>query len=61
MQNPNLEDSERQPCEIYSRVMGYIRPIVNFNIGKKQEYRDRKPFFMPSSAAPSTACTPSGA
>lgn len=36
-----LNDSERTPCEIWSRVMGYHRPIDSWNIGKKAEHRDR--------------------
>ena len=36
-----LEDSERQPCEIWERCMGYYRPVENWNIGKKQEHADR--------------------
>lgn len=36
-----LEDSERQECEIWTRVMGYYRPVENFNIGKKSEFRER--------------------
>lgn len=28
--------------EIYSRVVGYFRPVQNWNIGKKQEFKDRK-------------------
>lgn len=39
-----LNDSERQECEIWTRVMGYYRPVENHNIGKKQEHRDRKYF-----------------
>lgn len=35
---------ERQKCEIFSRSMGYIRPINNFNIGKRQEFEERKLF-----------------
>lgn len=30
-----LKDEERQPCEIWTRVMGYFRPMSEFNIGKK--------------------------
>lgn len=30
------------PCEIYSRVSGYYRPVKNFNIGKQQEFSERK-------------------
>lgn len=40
----DLPDSERQPCEIWSRVMGYFRPFSEFNKGKKAEFRERKPF-----------------
>lgn len=36
-----LKDEERQPCEIWVRVMGYYRSVDNFNIGKKQEFKDR--------------------
>ena len=36
-----LEDHERTPCEVYSRVMGYHRPVAAFNTGKQQEHRDR--------------------
>ena len=30
-----LTDEERQPCEVWTRVMGYHRPVASFNIGKK--------------------------
>ena len=33
-----------QPCEVYSRVMGYYRPIKQFNQGKQQEFKERKTF-----------------
>ena len=39
-----LKDNERQPCEIWTRVMGYFRPVSAFNIGKKSEYAERKCF-----------------
>lgn len=39
-----LADSERQPCEIWTRVMGYHRPVSEFNIGKRQEFEARRPF-----------------
>ena len=44
MMKCTLEDSERQPCEIWTRVMGYFRPVNHFNEGKKSEYRERKWF-----------------
>lgn len=30
-----LSNEERQPCEVWTRVMGYFRPVSEFNIGKK--------------------------
>ena len=39
-----LKDEERQPCEIWSRVMGYHRPVSSFNIGKQGEFAERKYF-----------------
>lgn len=35
---------KRQKCEVFSRSMGYIRPVENFNIGKRAEYEERKTF-----------------
>ncbi|MDP2909608.1 MAG: ribonucleoside triphosphate reductase [bacterium] len=34
----------KQPCEVYSRIVGYIRPISQWHVGKKQEYKERKEF-----------------
>ena len=36
-----LTDAERQPCEIWTRVMGYHRPVASFNIGKQGEHGER--------------------
>ncbi|MDZ4168611.1 MAG: anaerobic ribonucleoside-triphosphate reductase [Coriobacteriia bacterium] len=36
-----LSDEERQPCEVWTRVMGYHRPVVSFNQGKQGEYAER--------------------
>ena len=33
-----------QPCEVYSRVVGYLRPISQWNVGKQQEYKERKEY-----------------
>ncbi|MBZ4681536.1 MAG: hypothetical protein PWP33_644 [Thermodesulfobacterium sp.] len=30
------------PCEVYSRVVGYFRPVQNWNKGKQQEFNERK-------------------
>lgn len=33
-------------CEVYSRVVGYIRPVQQWNKGKKKEFIDRKEFVI---------------
>ena len=40
----NTKVIKRTKCEIFSRSMGYIRPISNFNIGKRAEFEERKTF-----------------
>lgn len=39
-----LKEGERQKCEIWTRVMGYCRPVSEFNKGKKSEFKERKCF-----------------
>lgn len=41
MENIELRDEERQPCEVWTRVMGYLRPVSEFNKGKKSEFYSR--------------------
>ena len=36
-----LKDDERQACEVWTRVMGYFRPVSASTIGKKSEYAER--------------------
>lgn len=31
-------------CDVYSRIVGYFSPTRTWNIGKRQEFRDRKMF-----------------
>ncbi|ACM92526.1 oxygen-sensitive ribonucleoside-triphosphate reductase [Nautilia profundicola AmH] len=35
---------KRKKCMVYTRVMGYHRPVESFNIGKKAEHKERKYF-----------------
>jgi len=35
---------KKVPCEVYSRVVGYFRPVPAWNIGKRAEFDDRKPY-----------------
>ena len=37
-----LTDAERQPCEVWTRVMGYHRPVASFNTGKQGEHHERQ-------------------
>jgi ribonucleoside-triphosphate reductase len=39
-----MENKQRTKCERYSRVVGYIRPISEWNDGKVAEFKDRKTF-----------------
>ncbi len=34
----------QEPCEIYSRVVGYLRPVKQWNKGKQEEFRTREVF-----------------
>ena len=36
-----LNDAERTPCEVWTRVMGYHRPVSAFNNGKRAEHAER--------------------
>jgi len=33
-----------EKCEVYSRVVGYLRPIEQWNDGKQEEFKERKTF-----------------
>lgn len=45
-------------CEVWTRVMGYFRPISGFNVGKKGEARERTYFVAPSSLEESWSAQP---
>ncbi|RCW50740.1 anaerobic ribonucleoside-triphosphate reductase-like protein [Halanaerobium sp. MA284_MarDTE_T2] len=36
--------AKKQKCEVYSRVVGYLSPVSDWNKGKKEEFKDRKTF-----------------
>ncbi|MDR3425648.1 MAG: ribonucleoside triphosphate reductase [Alphaproteobacteria bacterium] len=54
------EQAECPTCgaktQVWTRVMGYFRPIDGFNIGKKGEHRERVPFKEPTQERCITAC-----
>jgi hypothetical protein len=45
-----LKDEERTRCEVWTRVMGYHRPVAAFNPGKQSEHAERT-FFQECAAA----------
>jgi anaerobic ribonucleoside-triphosphate reductase len=48
--HPSIQESTEDlkvPCEVYSRIVGYLRPVQNWHQGKKQEFRERKTFRTP--------------
>jgi hypothetical protein len=51
-QTIHLEDHERQRCEIWTRVMGYHRPVSQFNAGKQSEHRERLFYHEPQPGQP---------
>ena len=46
VKSPSLTNFQK--CEVYSRVVGYIRPVEQWHKGKRQEYGERKEYSMPS-------------
>jgi len=40
----NSQLKRKVPCEVYSRIVGYLRPVQNWNKGKQQEFADRRTY-----------------
>ena len=38
-----------KPTEVYSRITGYYRPVQNWNVGKSEEFKERKTYNIISS------------
>ena len=43
---------KKVPCEVYSRIVGYFRPVRNWNKGKRQEFSDRKVYELEANKNP---------
>lgn len=43
---------KRVKCEVYSRVVGYIRPVQQWNKGQKAMWNDRTPYIAPTIESP---------
>ncbi len=50
-----LRDEDRTRCEVWTRVMGYHRPVASFNTGKQGEHAERR-FFSEQTRGGSNAC-----
>lgn len=37
---------KRQACEVFSRIVGYLRPVSQWNDGKQAEFEQRKTFVV---------------
>jgi ribonucleoside-triphosphate reductase len=44
-EHPSCADCQ-SPCEVYSRVVGYLRPVQQWNKGKQEEFRQRKTYHL---------------
>lgn len=42
--NKDGQEIQRTQCQVFTRVMGYLRPVSHYNIGKKSEFYSRKYF-----------------
>ena len=36
-----MKEKCNETCEVYSRVVGYLRPVQSWNAGKKEEFKNR--------------------
>jgi anaerobic ribonucleoside-triphosphate reductase len=39
-----------EPCEVYSRVVGYFRPVQQWNEGKREEFKERRGYAIAAAA-----------
>ena len=51
-----LKDEQRTRCEVWTRVMGYHRPVSEFNPGKKGEHYERTHFIEPQGLERAACC-----
>jgi anaerobic ribonucleoside-triphosphate reductase len=41
-----MENAGDNTAEIYQKITGYARPVSQWNLGKKEEYKDRREYDM---------------
>ena len=50
LNNIRSDKVAKQRCEVYSRVVGYLSPVSEWNKGKKEEFKQRKEYKIPKEA-----------
>jgi anaerobic ribonucleoside-triphosphate reductase len=54
-----MAEKPAKPCgaktEVYSRIVGYFRPVQNWNVGKREEFRQRRSFRFPETPSEDTS------
>lgn len=51
-----MKDIHGSKCEVYSRVVGYLRPVQAWNKGKKEEFALRKTYNVENPKRPCETC-----
>lgn len=51
-----LQEVHGTKCEVYSRVVGYLRPVQGWNKGKKEEYTLRRTYNVENAKRPCEVC-----
>ena len=46
----DLANAKGTECEVYSRIVGYFRPVKQWNNGKQEEYGEREAFVVEAAA-----------
>ncbi len=44
MEIKDIPTEKRTKCEVYSRIVGYLRPVEQWNKGKREEFHNRETF-----------------
>ena len=51
-----LQEVHGTKCEVYSRVVGYLRPVQGWNKGNKEEYALRRTYNVENARRPCEVC-----
>lgn len=51
-----MQEIHGTKCEVYSRVVGYLRPVQGWNKGKKEEYTLRRTYNVENAKRPCEVC-----